>query len=29
VSCALSSLLKCDMLWHGKNWTAQTGVGVD
>ncbi len=29
VSCALSSVLKCDKLWHGENWTAQAGVGVD
>jgi hypothetical protein len=25
----LSSLLNCGMLWNGKNWTAQAGVGVD
>jgi LuxR family maltose regulon positive regulatory protein len=24
VSCVLSSLHKCGMLWHAKNWTAQT-----
>jgi hypothetical protein len=29
VSCALSSLLKCGILWHGENWTSQAGVGVD
>lgn len=29
VSRALSSLLKCGMLWYAKNWTAQAGVGVD
>jgi NAD(P)H-flavin reductase len=29
VSWPLSSWYKCGMLWHGENWTAQTGVGVD
>jgi hypothetical protein len=29
VSCALSSLLKCGILWHGENWTSKAGVGVD
>jgi acetyl esterase len=29
VSPALSSWLKCDMLWHGTNWTSQTAVGVE
>ena len=29
VSCALSSWLKCCMLWHGKNWTSQAGGGAD
>jgi hypothetical protein len=29
VSCALSSWLKCGILWHGENWTSQAGVGVD
>ncbi len=29
VSRALSSMLKCGMLWYAENWTAQAGVGVD
>ena len=29
VSWHLSSWYKCGMLWHGENWTSQTGVGVD
>jgi hypothetical protein len=29
VSRAVSSLVKCGMLWYAKNWTAQAGVGVD
>jgi pimeloyl-ACP methyl ester carboxylesterase len=29
VSRALSSWVKCGMLCHGTNWTAQAGVGVE
>jgi hypothetical protein len=29
VSRVVSSFSKCGMLWHGENWTAQSGVGVD
>ena len=29
VSSAVSSLLKCGMLWYAENWTAQAGAGVD
>jgi len=29
VSPALSSCLKCDMLWHATNWTSEAGVGVE
>lgn len=29
VSRAVSSLLKCGMLWYAENWTAQAGAGVD
>lgn len=29
VSCALSSYLKCGILWHGTNWASQAGVGVE